>query len=215
VDTYVVRVWLPDRPGALGQVASRIGAVGGDVVGIEILERGADCAVDELVVNLPGSEHLDLLLAEIAEVDGVSIEECRRVDQRGEPVRSGLDIAVEIVEAHGDDVLSVLCHRLHTLLGCDWAAAVRLHPQARLVSVGHVPATEWLVAFVEGSRHHASVGSAPDDVAWTFVGDHDVVVAVGRRSTPFRARERSDIDLLGRVADGVLERLARRAGNAA
>ena len=28
---YVVRVWLPDRPGALGQVASRIGAVRGDV----------------------------------------------------------------------------------------------------------------------------------------------------------------------------------------
>ena len=26
VHTYVVRVWVPDRPGALGQVASRIGA---------------------------------------------------------------------------------------------------------------------------------------------------------------------------------------------
>ncbi len=24
METYVVRVWLPDRPGALGQVASRI-----------------------------------------------------------------------------------------------------------------------------------------------------------------------------------------------
>ena len=51
--TYVVRVWMPDRPGALGQVASRIGAVGGDVVGIDILERGAGRAIDELVVELP------------------------------------------------------------------------------------------------------------------------------------------------------------------
>src|SRR5687767_13200202 len=50
---YVVRLWLPDRPGALGQVASRIGAVRGDVVGIEILERGAGRAIDELVVRLP------------------------------------------------------------------------------------------------------------------------------------------------------------------
>ena len=33
VHRFVVRVWLPDRPGALGQVASRIGAVRGDVVG--------------------------------------------------------------------------------------------------------------------------------------------------------------------------------------
>jgi len=39
MDTFVVRLWLPDRPGALGQVASRIGAVHGDVVGIKILER--------------------------------------------------------------------------------------------------------------------------------------------------------------------------------
>ena len=46
--TYVVRLWLPDRPGALGQVASRIGAVHGDVVGIEILERGGGSAIDDL-----------------------------------------------------------------------------------------------------------------------------------------------------------------------
>ena len=49
--TYVIRVWLPDRPGALGAVASRIGAVGGDVVAIDILERGAGRAIDELVVD--------------------------------------------------------------------------------------------------------------------------------------------------------------------
>ena len=36
---YVVRIRLPDRPGALGQVASRIGAVGGDIVAIDILDR--------------------------------------------------------------------------------------------------------------------------------------------------------------------------------
>ena len=30
--TYIIRLWLPDRPGALGHVASRIGAVGGDPV---------------------------------------------------------------------------------------------------------------------------------------------------------------------------------------
>ena len=53
MESYVVRIWLPDRPGALGQVASRIGAVRGEIVGIEILERGAGRAVDELVVDLP------------------------------------------------------------------------------------------------------------------------------------------------------------------
>ena len=36
---YLIRLQLPDRPGALGAVASRIGAVGGDVVAIDILQR--------------------------------------------------------------------------------------------------------------------------------------------------------------------------------
>ena len=49
VETFVIRMWLPDRPGALGQVASRIGGVRGDVVGIDILERENGQAVDELV----------------------------------------------------------------------------------------------------------------------------------------------------------------------
>ena len=48
-----MRVWMPDRPGARGAVASRIGAAGGDVVGIEIIEQGAGRAIDELVVHLP------------------------------------------------------------------------------------------------------------------------------------------------------------------
>ena len=48
----LVRVWLPDRPGALGLVASRIGAVDGDIVGIDVLERGDNVAVDEFAVLL-------------------------------------------------------------------------------------------------------------------------------------------------------------------
>src|SRR5256885_526901 len=43
----VVRVWLPDRPGALGLVASRIGAIGADIVGIDVLERSERVAVGE------------------------------------------------------------------------------------------------------------------------------------------------------------------------
>src|SRR6476661_7170206 len=69
MQTFVVRVWVPDRPGALGQVASRIGAVRGDVVGIDILERGAGRAIDELVVELPDADLVPLLVAEVGEVD--------------------------------------------------------------------------------------------------------------------------------------------------
>src|SRR5579863_7114850 len=45
-----MRIWLPDAPGA---VAAEIGALKGNVVGLEVLEREAGVAIDELVVELP------------------------------------------------------------------------------------------------------------------------------------------------------------------
>jgi hypothetical protein len=63
----------------LGLVASRIGAVGGDIVAINILEREDGRAVDEFVVEI-GLDLIDLLQSEIHEVDGVSILEIRAAD---------------------------------------------------------------------------------------------------------------------------------------
>jgi ACT domain-containing protein len=73
---YIVRIALPDRPGALGLVASRIGSVGGDIVAINILERADGRAVDEFVVEI-GEDLIDLLQSEIHEVDGASVLEIR------------------------------------------------------------------------------------------------------------------------------------------
>jgi ACT domain-containing protein len=77
---YVVRISLPDRPGALGLVASRIGAVGGDIVAINILEREGGHAVDEFVIEIGGQHLIDLLQHEIHEVDGASVLEIRSAD---------------------------------------------------------------------------------------------------------------------------------------
>src|SRR5215468_9848275 len=79
VANLLVRVWLPDRPGALGLVASRIGAIGGDIVGIDVLERSGHVAVDEFAVLLPDRDLVPLLVREIEEVDGASVEEWREV----------------------------------------------------------------------------------------------------------------------------------------
>lgn len=77
---YVVRISLPDRPGALGLVASRIGAVGGDIVAINILERDEGHAVDEFIIEIGGDDLIELLQSEIHEVDGVSVIEIRAAD---------------------------------------------------------------------------------------------------------------------------------------
>jgi ACT domain-containing protein len=77
---YVVRIALPDRPGALGLVASRIGAVGGDIVAINILERQGGQAIDEFVIEIGGEHLIELLRSEIHEVDGSSVLEIRQAD---------------------------------------------------------------------------------------------------------------------------------------
>ena len=89
VHTVVVRVWLPDRPGALGQVASRIGAVRGDVLDIEVLEVGGGRAIDEIVVALPETDLVDLMVNEVHAIDGVSVEHVRPV--MGEHIDGGSD----------------------------------------------------------------------------------------------------------------------------
>ena len=100
MECYVLRIWLPDRPGALGQVASRIGAVRGEFVGIEILERGGGRAIDELVVELPGPGLEDLVVQEVRQVDGVDVEELRPVaDAAHDPRLAALETAAILVGA--------------------------------------------------------------------------------------------------------------------
>ena len=101
---FVVRVWLPDRPGALGAVASRIGAVRGDLVGIDILETGAGRAIDELVVSLPDEDLVPLLVKEMQEVEGVDVEDVRPVEGELPDARvAALESAAELL-AQGDSI---------------------------------------------------------------------------------------------------------------
>ena len=95
--TVVLRVWLPDRPGALGRVASRVGSVRGDVLGIEILESGGGRVIDELVIGLPDATLVDLLIAEVSAVDGVSVEHVRPIEgDRIDPDLAALAFGAEI-----------------------------------------------------------------------------------------------------------------------
>ena len=50
--TFVIRLALPDRPGALGAVASRLGSVAADIESMTVLERREGTAVDEIEVAL-------------------------------------------------------------------------------------------------------------------------------------------------------------------
>jgi hypothetical protein len=219
VETFVVRVWLPDRPGALGQVASRIGAVRGDVVGIDILERGANRAIDELVVQLPDASLVDLLVAEIRAVDGVDVEDVRpAAEALRDPRLDALETAAMLVGADSvDELLGLLVQHANLDFGVDWAAVLDPDAVEVLAAVGSPPAAPWLEAFVEGSRLSARVASGesgPDDVAWAPLMSARLNLVVGRTGRPLRARERRQLAALARIADTRWTEVVVRASQA-
>jgi hypothetical protein len=215
METYVVRVWMPDRPGALGQVASRIGAVRGDVVGIDILERGGGRAIDELAVRLPSSGLVDLLVAEIRAVDGVDVEDVRHAsDTLPDPRLDALETAALLVAAGtADELLGALVDRTRHDLVAGWVAVVDLEELGTRASVGDAPSAPWLQAFVEGSRSSATVAageSGPDDVAWAALPAAHLHVVLGRTGRPLRARERRQLAAVARIADARWSELVGR-----
>jgi hypothetical protein len=215
VETFVVRVWLPDRPGALGAVASRIGAVRGDVVGIDILERGAGRAIDELIVQLPDAGLVGLLVAEIDQVDGVDVEDVRPSPDRLHDARlDALETAALLVAATTPAaLLAVLVAHAGVDFGSEWVAAVDLDDRLLLASEGIPPPPAWLAAFVAGSRSSAPVAAGecgPDDVAWAALAGASIALVLGRRGRPFRARERRQLAALARIVDARLAELAMR-----
>jgi hypothetical protein len=203
---FVLRVWVPDRPGALGAVASRIGAVRGDLVGIDILERGAGRAIDELVVDLPDGKLVPLLIAEVGQVDGVDVEDIRPAPPTVvDPRLDALETAAVLCEQQGvEGLLGALVGRASHDVEAEWAAVIDVDAASTMAEVGMPPATPWLAAYVRGSRSSVRVAAAesgPDDVACASLARADLALVLGRRGRPFRARERRQLAALASIAD--------------
>jgi hypothetical protein len=205
VPTFVLRVWLPDRPGALGAVASRIGAVRGDLVGIDILETGGGRAIDELAVELPEERLVPLLVSEVGQVDGVDVEEVRAVDgPLPDPRLDALETAAVLVEqTHVVDLLEVLTAEAQRDFGADWAAVVAMEDGNVLVSTGEPPPPVWLAAFLAGTTSSATTtngDAGPEDVAFAMFPAGGIALVLGRDGKTFRARERRQLLALAKVA---------------
>lgn len=191
---YVIRVWLPDRPGALGSVASRVGAVKADVIGIDIIERGAGRAIDELVIDLPDERLVDLLLAEIGQVEGVDVENIRPLaGPPPDPAVAALDVARRVRDA-GSDMLQAVVEGAVHLLGADWAALVDTSGgRIMAVSGDEPPADGWIIAFVQG----ALTQGAPVDLqelAVAPLSSEGMALVVGRGHSPLRGREQQVLE---------------------
>jgi hypothetical protein len=202
VHCVVLRAWLPDRPGALGQVASRIGSVRGDVLGIEILESGGGRVVDELVIGLADASLVELLISEVSAVDGVSVEHVRPIEgDRVDPDLVALASGAEIAEAGPPERLAVLCEAVARVADAEWAVVIR--DGVVVHAHGQPPVLPWLLAFLDGSQHLRDANGAPSDLVWAHLPRSGVAVAAGRSQRTVRERERTRVALLARVADAL------------
>lgn len=203
VHTVVVRVWLPDRPGALGQVASRIGSVRGDVLAIEILEVGGGRVIDELVVALPESSLVDLMVNEVHAIDGVSVEHVRETtDGHVDASVLSLSVAAELAESDPTDRIVTFLDSVARMTEATW---VMVAAGADVVaSSGEIPSAEWVTSLLAGTRHLGDPHATSSDMFWSDLPQSGMWVAAGREGRTVHERERVRLDLFARVADALI-----------
>jgi hypothetical protein len=115
-----LRVELPDRPGALGQVARTLGVVGADIVSVMVLERVGGRAVDDFTVVWPASAAVDRVLAGLTAVPGVRVAGAWRSTELPEP--GGREVAlVGQIAADPTRGLVTLVDAVPALFAADWA----------------------------------------------------------------------------------------------
>ena len=121
--SFLIRVVLPDRPGALGAVASALGHAGADILSVDIVERSGGQATDDLVVELPPDKLADSLVTAAASVPGVRVESIRPYAGVIDPFRE-LEL-LEKLAISTDDGPGVLADGVCRLFRSGWALVLR------------------------------------------------------------------------------------------
>jgi hypothetical protein len=209
-----LRIWLPDAPGVLGLVAAEIGAVEGNVIGLEVLEREAGVAIDELVVELPDTPGaVDAVCRGIRNVAGAGVEDVQELAAVGQDREDTvLSAAAAILQAATPTAaLNALLGHALALFDLSWIALADLDRQSFIEVHGDVPSVQWVVAFVEGSQ---SSGDPANDTTGSGVFVEAIAetefTVCGGRSAPLRHRERHEITMLAMVTARFIDALSVR-----
>jgi hypothetical protein len=134
--SYLLRLVLPDRPGALGAVATALGAVGADILSLDVIERSPGSATDDIVVELPPDRLADSLVSAASTVEGVQVESIRPYAGQIDPHRE-----LELLENLAEDPASglpLLCDGVARVFRAGWALAldVPVAGQSRVLAAG-------------------------------------------------------------------------------
>jgi hypothetical protein len=163
---------------------------------------------------------VDLLVSEVRQVDGVAVEEVRRIaDALHDPRLDALEAAAQLVGA--DDtgsLLSAVVVHARRVVRASWVAVAGVDRRSDgvLAADADAPCAAWIEAYLAGRR--AADGSQPgrpgerSDVMWAPLPASGLALVLGRDDMPYRARERRQVGALARVVDTRLRELSRLRG---
>jgi hypothetical protein len=209
-----MRIWLPDAPGVLGAVAAEIGAVGGNVIGLEVLEREAGVAIDEFVVELPDDPGaVDAVCKAIRTIAGAGVEEVRPLAAAAQDREDTvLNAAAAILQAATPTAaMNALSGQLMALFDLTWLAVADLGLESFVEVHGDAPSMAWVTAFAHGSQSGAdpSNDTTRSGVFVEAIPETELTVC-GGRPAPIRRRERHGIAMLVLVTARFVDALGWR-----
>ncbi len=183
--SYLLRVVLPDRPGALGAVATALGTVGGDILSVDVIERSPGSAIDDLVVDLPPDRLADTLVTAASAVDGVRVTSIRQYAGTIDPHRE-LEVLEALARRPGE-ALAILADGVTRIFRAGWALVIDAPVDGTstvLTAGGGAPdveqlATPWLPI-------DTALSLAPDPrwapEVWDRLGTELAAAPMGRRT---------------------------------
>lgn len=216
--SFLIRIQLPDRPGALGAVATALGKVGCDILSLDVVERRSGIAIDDLVVELPAGRPPDVLITAVESVEGVEVDAVR-------PWAGVLDThrELELIERVATDPargLQIFTDGVPKITRAGWAivlASTEGEPQ-RVAGSFAAPET-WAMQLPWWPLRRATILDGEDswvplpwrelgtELAATPLGGTERVLLVGRPGGPmFRAAELARLEHLAGIVAVVLRK---------
>ena len=190
-----LRLWVADRPGALGLVTRELGACGADIVQVSVLSREQGRALDEITVFLPEEHRRPALEAALHSIGGVTVAGVR---PSGEVPGAFPDLdLLGRIAADPRAGLGLLADALPRILAADWALALGPEHSGTVVARSWDAPAEVVLPDLPPQASSVTVGSAY--YASAPVGSSGLRVLVCRAGEP--SFHRFEVLRLARLAE--------------